>query len=96
MLFHARQHVWATYLHKPAIVLNIISEDMCQIDTGNGPILTHMSDLQPFHTAYDMNGGVSSRPADNQSYMDFFDKIDKEYELRAAAAKFRPDIKLKG
>ena len=93
MLFHQRQHVWATYLHKPAIVLNVISENLCQIDTGNGPVLVHMSDLQPFATAYDMASGVSTRPADVPHNRAVFDMLERDFDIRAERARYRPEIK---
>lgn len=92
-LFKQKQRVWTTYMHKPAIVLNILSSDLCQVDTGNGPVLVHMSDLQDFEKALDTINGVPVRPCQIQSNLDFFKKIEPEFAARAEAARWHPEIK---
>ena len=92
-LFRQGQRVWTTYMHKPAVVLNILSSDLCQIDTGNGPVLVHMSDLQDFEKALDTQNGRHVRPCKIQANLDFFGKIEPEFNIRAEAARWHPEIK---
>lgn len=95
-LIRQRQHVWVTHMHKPGIVLNIISDNMCQVDMGNGPVLIHMTDLQDFEKAWDNSNGHLFQPAQEQSHDAFFDKIEQEFEARAEAARWHPENKSSG